>query len=297
MKFVHHRDLFTDPTPGAILTHRLTRTMMETAANHTDLDGNEREQLSRLLILIARKLAAVWSHMERYRKIEDELIQTVQNAPPPAPPVVRDVFVSQDLFAEFDEFLVQVKSTLDHAAKLPIPIVGPKSWTLRTFGEKGDQVVKALRRNLGKKNQEIVETMVEMLFKPSKPWLNATIEARDQINHFLDGGIDPQQFAVEMIDPTGTRAIKVPMWSEEQSVREFLAVVWENLFAFVEDFTILLLRMRMHRGFTVGRGPVLDPHVSPWVVDLVPEMKRSLEAAVAASEAQQKAKGQIERSD
>src|SRR5262249_47581245 len=55
------------------------------------------------------------------------------------------VSYSQELYLEFDEFLVQYKSSLDYLAKLPATLLGWNKWNRRTFGERGKRIIKMLR--------------------------------------------------------------------------------------------------------------------------------------------------------
>jgi hypothetical protein len=86
-----------------------------------------------------------------------------------------------------DEFLVQFKSTLDYLVKLPVPLVG-RRWNLSTVGERGGSVRKALKRNLPKEYARTAKMVEEQVLDLHKPWLEMAIEARDRLNHFLDGG-------------------------------------------------------------------------------------------------------------
>jgi len=64
--------------------------------------------------------------------------QAEENSPPLEKLDIQHIIYSQDLFLEVDEFVVQVTSTLDYLAKLPLAIIGKNNWPyLRTFGSKG----------------------------------------------------------------------------------------------------------------------------------------------------------------
>jgi hypothetical protein len=105
-----------------------------------------------LLILIARKMVSVWNHLDKYHHEEKRLIEGFQSG------AMTHFDFSQVLFNEFDEFTVQIKSTLDHLVKIMIPMVG-KKWNLRTFGNKGEDVLKALKRNICQEHQGRVRMM------------------------------------------------------------------------------------------------------------------------------------------
>ena len=72
---------------------------------------------------------------------------------------------SQELFLEFDEFLVQVKSTLDHLVKVPMVFLGKNRWSLNTFGDKGDSVIKALSHNLPSSQKKFSSQLISTVKK------------------------------------------------------------------------------------------------------------------------------------
>ncbi len=55
--------------------------------------------------------------------------------------------------------------------------------------------------------------------------------------------------------------------SPDQTLSDGMAVIWENLFRFTEDFLATFLFFRHKPGLTLFRGPQPpDPTKSPWVV-------------------------------
>jgi len=256
-----HKKVFEDPTPNGIVNLRYVQHFF-TLSLSTTLDDSEREQFFRILLLVAKKLVSVWRHKDAFQRIEEQLIGECKPNDKTSP--VFTIETSQDLFLEFDEFLVQVKSELDYLVKLPIPIFGRKTWNLRTFGGKGEDVMKVLRRNLGKSRKPQVDGIQKMLFDTNRDWLQATIHARDKINHDIDGGISFEDFAV-FCHPE-SEVIHRPMWSQGQTVSAFLDVIWANLFRFTEDFTAMFLFFRHRPGLTMYHGGAAMGLVkSPWV--------------------------------
>lgn len=260
--------VFDDPTPNGVINQRLLHHTMK-LLEHTTLTQEEKQALFNLMLLIAKKLASVWKHMNEYKRAQGELIRT-ENSKPDEPSILR-IEVSQDLFMEFDEYLVQLKSTLDYLVHLPVPILGKKKWNLRSFGDKGKDVVNALRRNLPRDEQRVVEGVVKFLFDKRQEWLTGSIHARDKVNHYLDGGIPFEFFSVTKVgDPP---KIRVPMWSKDQTIESFLDVSWHNLFVFVEDFIATFLYFRFEKGKVLFHGLSEFPSpISPWVVKSQKEM-------------------------
>ena len=255
-----HKKVFEDPTPNGIINLRYVQHSL-TLALATTLTDDEQEQFFRIVLFVGKKLVSVWKHKVAFQRIEEELLRECKPRDKSSP--VFTIETSQELFLEFDEFLVQVKSALDYLVKIPVPILGRKTWSLRTFGGKGEDVLKVLRRNLGKSQKPQVDGIQKILFDKSRDWLQATIHARDKINHYIDGGISFEDFAVFCHPETG--AVHRPMWSADQTVSAFLDVIWANLFRFAEDFTAMFLYFRHKPGLTMFHGEAsMDSVKSPW---------------------------------
>ena len=130
---------------NAIILNRITRRAIEIVQPYTDMTEQQKSDYFDLVLLVSRKMISVWKHLAPYRAEEDRLLKAFQEG-------ARHTEYSLELFIQFDEFTVQIKSTLDHAVKVLRPIIGPK-WNLATFGDKGEKVIKALR-NLGAREAE-----------------------------------------------------------------------------------------------------------------------------------------------
>src|SRR5688572_3205567 len=120
--------VFTDPTPNAIVNHRIAKRGIEIAQRYTDLTQEEQSFFFDVVILTSRKMTSVWKHLDAYRREEDRLLSEFAKGG-------EHIDYGQELFTEFDEFAVQIKSTLDHVVKVMRPMVG-KCWTIGTFGDK-----------------------------------------------------------------------------------------------------------------------------------------------------------------
>jgi hypothetical protein len=259
--------LFEDPTPSAIINLRYVTKFVGVADTFTDIGGDEFTPYLRSLLFVGKKLVAVWSHLDRYTRLEDALIAKAQEESPLKANDIQHIVYAQDLFIELDEFLVQIKSTLDYLAKLPRTIVGKKNWPdLRTFGDKGSAVEKAVRNNFPaawKDNGEFVLRALEKY----RPWLEMAIAARDKINHGKDGGIDFEAFVVSKTNRNGRDEIVVPMWTDDLSLREYMKSCWHNLLGFAEQFTMSFLSVRLKEGIGFVYLPKApDSPDSPFVV-------------------------------
>jgi hypothetical protein len=191
------RTIFNDPTPDGYINLRYVTHMLNIAESHTDLSSDEFLEFVKHLLFVGKKLVATWRHLHNYAQLENNLVEAERVKPPIETLDFQHVSYSQDLFIEVDEFLVQLKSTLDYLAKLPIAIIGKKNWPyLRTFGDKGGAVIKALKNNVPKKWEKQSAMIAEIVLEEHRPWLEMAIAARDKINHFKDGGLDYEGFLV-----------------------------------------------------------------------------------------------------
>lgn len=227
--------VFDDPTPNTVILKRIVEFPMGVAAKCTDLKGEEMNDFIDLILLIARKMLSVYKHKEAYHADERRLEEKFKADP--ATPRVH----SQELFEEFDVFVVQIKSTLDHMVKIMRPMLGRK-WTMYTFADKGMGVLTSLQRNTGKHYVGRVKMMEAfVLTKRNFEWLEAVIATRDRANHNLDGGLKVETFAV-FRNPDST--VNVPMWTAEQRLATMMDITWENFFGLVEDFIMIALHFR-----------------------------------------------------
>lgn len=257
--------IFDDPTPKAIINKRISLKLIK-LTEFTDLTDEEKEKLFRLIILISRKLASVWDHYNKYVKYEDFLIEEAKKKPIKEEEAVINLENSQNLFVEFDEFLVQIKSCLDYLVKVPIVIFGENKWSIRTFGGKGNDVIKALKNNVPKEYAVKAKGLIHLIER-AQEWLELTINARDKINHFLEGGIDFEHFTVYVIRQGEKEILNVPMITTDQKMREFFEICWDNLFRFCEEFIGMLIGFRIKKGFAFYHGGApIDSTESPWKV-------------------------------
>jgi len=253
---------FADPTPNGLIVQRLLKTFY-TLAPITDMDIKEGQLFMRSLNLTCRKLGSVWSHMDRFKKAQTESVEEMKRERENQPHA-HIVDESHALFIEFDEFVVQLKSTLDYLAQIPVPIFGANRWRVNTFGDRGEGFLKTLRGCAPEKYGPGIAVIERHLFgENQKKWLDATIEARDKITHYQRGGVPPEAFAV-FVDTNGD--VHLPEWATGQTVERFMEVVWPALVFYVEDFLALFLALRLRPG-TVFVRKNFDPLTleSPWL--------------------------------
>jgi len=256
-------ELFNDPTPNGLINLRYLNRMMA-LATLTDLSSEELQQFKNIILLISKKLAAVWKHFNTYTEVQRRLVEEAKKSNPVGEQSV--VSYSQDLFLEFDEFLVQVKSALDYLVRVPLPIIGGV-WTIRLFGKRGKTVIAALRNNMSDDWKEKANWLADSLISGHLGWLEATIRARDMMNHCLDGGFQFESFIVCKVGNDSDEYIHVPQLTDDLTIHNIIEITWINLLSLVEDFTVGFLAFRMKPEFVLSRN-IPQPYSpeSPWNV-------------------------------
>lgn len=151
-------NLFNDPTPTGIINQRLVTHVVRLYA-YTDLTEEEKKDLSDLLYFVGMKLVAVWRHLNNYTSIENRLIKEAQGSTSIEKQAIKHIRYEQDLFLELDEFLVQLKSSLDYLVRIPRAVVGRNVWSLSMFHKKGAAVVNALKGSLPDKYKDKAESL------------------------------------------------------------------------------------------------------------------------------------------
>jgi len=209
--------------------------------------------------LLSRKLLSVWAHLQAYQAREAALADLAAAWPS------NKREYSQELYEEFDVFSVQIKSTLDHLVQTMRPILGRNKWTMYSFGDKGERVLASLQRNTGRHHAGHVRMMEHQLFnETNKRWLTGIIDARDQVNHGMAGGMKIERFAAYR-DAAGT--VHLPMWNHEQRLGASMVIVWENLFRYVEDFVVLAIHFRLRPEYGLIRKEMpLTSAVPSWTL-------------------------------
>ena len=233
--------IFSDPSPNGHINQRVSNAFCLNL-DKVDLSQAEQEILIDRLISLCKKLAITWKHLDRYRRVEDDLIAKAIESPLRVEGNRVGFNYSDDLYAEFDSFLVQFKSSLDYLAHVPGPVFG-SGWNPRTFGNKGEKIIKLLG-SIGKRYPERIALVIDIV-RSNQSWLADVIDVRDRSNHFQRGGVSYEYFQVKKVVRNGHEAILVPMWNEAESVRDVLGHAWRKLLCFCEAFIGFTLYLRL----------------------------------------------------
>ncbi len=256
------RTMLVDPTDGMINTRFVLALMM---ILNEGSDGSERErlELSNLIFTTALKLIAIYQHMKRYGEIEDRLLAEAR-----ANPIdfttnnPNRVASAQELYIEFDGFLVQLKSTLDHSINvLNFGFNIPFS-ALTTFGDKGNKIIRQLENNVATNFQGPANHLARVI-KDNKPWLEMAIDVRDRMNHFKSGGIDLQTFTVSAQKDGDEIKTWTPRLHADQTIRQLMEILYRNVFEFCEYFMALGMMPRLTK-IALQYNKSEDPKVMRW---------------------------------
>src|SRR4030088_3061594 len=110
--------LFSVTNRNAMLQARIVLPFVH-LLDATTLEQKQKEIFLESLLMLARKLLSVWMHLERFQKRQKELEPNCPILDTDSASSSFELAYDQELFIEFDEFLVQYKSSLDHLAKVP----------------------------------------------------------------------------------------------------------------------------------------------------------------------------------
>ena len=94
----------------------------------------------------------------------------------------------------------------------------------------------------------------------------------------LQGGVDYELFAVH---PDQHGQIRVPHWSPDQTVAEFMEVIWGNLLRLSEDFIHVFLYLRVTEEYVFKRDPSPASSAKPsWTLHRKAKLDALREAGV-----------------
>jgi hypothetical protein len=222
-----------DPSNGAISGRIVGQ--FQHVLSLSDLSESQKSRCSVALEIICAKLFTIWELRDSYAALEDKLIEEAKAHPAKYGESI-GVVGFQDLYRDFDLFSVQVKSVLDHVVFFLKYGVG-----LRVFGfhKKGAAILNQLEKNLAKDCSPVVKSVAKNLaefIRANEPWLQATINTRDDFNHYTDGKYHPNRFVVFAVtQESGTMKVVRPEVGGK-SVRDVMNLMVDNILVFVEYF-------------------------------------------------------------
>lgn len=197
-----------------------------------------------LAIDLMKKLDKARYHSGRCRELATAAVEAVKAEPPGKGDVaVVHIDHASGIEAEVEAFLFQTKATLDVLCKFLEPLAGI---TLRTFGDKGDKVIKALEKNVPKERQDRAAELVRLI-RNDQSWLKHVIALRDTAAHFRglkSSGVQAQHIGDELV-------VREPSDQSGQPFTRLVSTAYFNLLTFCEDFVALAINLGMHPGLSV----------------------------------------------
>ena len=204
---------------------------VRTLQPETYLSHERHEQLMSVVIKLMQKLEKAKYHAGRCGEI-----------PTPSPDIVaqpnaRHVDHASGAEAEAEAFLVQAKASLDILAKTLGPTAGIR---LATFGEKGEKVLKALKRNVSADRAPRASALIRLI-EEDRAWLTEMIVLRDTVTHF--DGLRSSGASAELID--GKVVITPPTDEQGRPLAVVVDWLYRNLLTFCEDFVALAIALAL----------------------------------------------------
>ena len=163
---------------------------------------------------VMHKLTAMRYHLDGYRAMEREMYEEHRRAFRQDPNSNAECF---PLIFMFESFVYQLKSCLDMVAKMLAIVPLKNALPTKTYGGKGDDIIKGLRKNQevlqklvarGKQPQgglqiTRIQSLIELMEEARDTWLREAVDVRDGVSHFRaarsfvftpvrtsDGGVD-----------------------------------------------------------------------------------------------------------
>lgn len=213
---------------------------------YTILDDNEKKNSKEIINKSLYKLGSVIYHFNNFRQLYVEINEIANNSKKSMGNFDRVIFDVPRLGYEVEALFLQIKSTLDILINILKPVFKINTDN-KTFGNKGEKIINALKNNLSDKHSNRIKLGAENLinlikqaqttgFVPSNNygWLNLMIDARDKLAHFNRSKL---VFYLEK-EKSSNLEIRVPRIVPEQSYWEGLEVIVYNFVMFVEEFLL-----------------------------------------------------------
>jgi hypothetical protein len=226
--------------------------------------GADKDKLyGEILFDVMHKLSAVKFHLEIYRRTERVLYEQHVEAFRRNPNENAECF---PLIFAFEGFMFQMKSCLDMLVKIFEIVPMPNNPKTQTYGDKGENLLKALEASRdqyekfiqeGKtafsKKVEQVDAMVQLVEEARDGWLAEAVGLRDTISHYSAA----KHFLFKpMMTGKGIDAAKPTLTHHGKVVAPvtFLQSVYTALVAFAQDFMCRALHLRMRLPVQLSRA-------------------------------------------
>ena len=199
--------------------------------NTLNLSGAVKQDFVKRINDVDHKLHAVKYHLNNYEQAEsDKIKEFSKNYMPSAG--AQMIIEEPRLIYEVEAFLFQTKSCLDVLSAVLKPAFG---FSYRSFGDKGDDVIKQLKNNCPAPLAICAEKIIKLIEDAQDAWVVELIEMRDKVTHYSR----LQGFDCFMEDPYiggGAANIHYPTMPNKRRTSDYCQDVWKRLLSFCEDF-------------------------------------------------------------
>jgi len=202
----------------------------------SSMPSDMRSKLTEDLSNCRHKLYAVRYHFRNYAVAEQEKVKSF-GKDYSAWTGVGATESDPRLIYETEAFLFQVKSSLDVLVKCLEPLFGIR---LTTFGNEGEDIIKALQNNCPKVTKSTCESLIRVV-RENQAWVRELVNMRDQVTHYssLKGF---NCFIEEPYRGGDHVVIHYPTMPNGQRASDYLDLTWNRLLSLHEQFMLKLIR-------------------------------------------------------
>lgn len=207
-----------------------------------DLPDSKKEELFQPILSTMKKLGRLADATDCYLDLErakmEQLIERHKNDTSSIQVSHQDS--STELEGAVDDVISNSKAALDAVVKLLKPL-----WNinLTTYGDAGLQVSKSLKRNVPQRSQFSVEKLIKLI-EASESWFRKLRDIRTKTEHM--GAIIITPLGVTTVN--GELHKQYPKVENQILASEFVDIVYNNVFCFLQDFIVLSLSSRFFGG-------------------------------------------------
>lgn len=207
-----------------------------------ELPEDKKPEIISPIISVMKKLGKVANAIDRYESLEEvkmnNLIRRVEEDKSSIHLIHQDSSV--ELEGAVEEVVSSSKAALDAAVKILRPLWGIN---LLTYGKAGDKVSSSLKNNVPVSLQPKVAKLITLIEK-SEPWMRNLRNQRTKAEHQGISTVSPLSATIVK----GKVEKKYPSVGEGMPAKEFINIVYNNIFCFLQDFVVLSLASKFYKG-------------------------------------------------
>lgn len=190
-----------------------------------------------------QKLGKVAEAIDRYESLEEVKMNALVKRAEEDKSSIR--LTHQDKSVELEGAVEEVvsnsKAALDAAVKILRPLWGIN---LTTYGDAGNKVATSLKRNIPISSQIRVVRLIALI-ENSDLWIKKLRDQRAKAEHQGTSTVSPLSVTIVNRKPVK----KYPAIGENMPAKDFINIVYDNIFCFLQDFIVLSLSSKFYSGF------------------------------------------------